>query len=167
LLDDVVANGTSFEAYARPFAEFQLCARQDDILRLRYAFDSDVEAQGGIVYECEYFYRQWSLQFFRLPYPQREAYKVWCDGELVASMEVFELLWSADVCYADGTVWHCRTDVLGSIITDSENDRMLHTYPKPGLILGGSSIHIDHPVSLARVLPLLMILTHFTTHDSG
>ena len=166
MLDDVVAKGTSFEAYARPFAEFQLCARQDDVLRLRYVFESDVEERGGTVYECEYFHRQWTLQFFRISYPQRESYKVWCDSELVAGMDVFEQLRSAEICYPDGTVWHCRTDVLGSVITGPENDRLLHTYPKPGLILGGSSIHLDCTVSLARVLPLLIILTHFTTHDS-
>lgn len=43
---------------------------------------------------------------------------------------------------------------------------MLHTSPKPGLILGQSNIRIDGATGYMRVLPVLIILLHSTTHHS-
>lgn len=166
MLDDVLGPGSDFKASAHPFAEFSLYSGQDEVLRLRYIFDSEVEKLGGISYQSEYFGRHWILQFFRTPYLQRESYRVLCDGTLIARTEVFRLLRSVEVAYSDGTIWHCHIGILGLEIKDFEGHQILHTFVIPGLILGGSSIQIDHAVERDRVLPLLIILTHSTTHNS-
>ena len=158
--------GDTFEAHAKPFAEFALIFGKDEILRLRYYFDAEVEALGGISYQCDYNSQRWELQFFRTPYLQRESYRLLRGEKLVVSTDVMRVLRSVDVTFSDGLIWHCHTGLLGTVITDSAGNRMLHTSPKPGLVLGGSSIQIDGAQDHERVLPLLIILLHSTTHTS-
>ena len=164
--DGVLGPGGSFEASAYPFAEFSLCSGQDEIFRLRYIFDSEVEKLGGIAYQGEYVGRHWTLQFFRTPYLQRESYRVLCDGILIAKTDVFRLLRSVEVVFLDNTIWHCHIGILGLDVKDSEGTRMIHSLPRPGLVLGGSSLLIDHAVEDDRAFPLLIILMHSTTHSS-
>jgi hypothetical protein len=158
--------GKSFEAHAKPFAEFELTFGNDEILRLRYVFDAEVEKLGGISYQCDYDSRRWHLQFFRTPYLQRESYKLLCEGNLVVSTDVMRLLHTVNVTYSDGLIWHCHTSPLGTVVTDSAGKQMLHTSLRVSLILGVSSIRIDGGTDHERVLPLLIILTHSTTHIS-
>jgi len=167
LFDSVLGRpGSSFEASAHPFAEFSLSSGQDEIFRLRYIYDSEVEKLGGIAYQGEHFGRHWTLHFFRTPYLQRESYRVLCDGILIAKTDVFRLLRSVEVLFFDNTIWHCHIGILGLDVKDSEGARMIHSLPRPGLVLGGSSLHIDHAVEDARAFPLLIILMHSTTHNS-
>ena len=95
-----------------------------------------------------------------------ESYRVLCDGILIAKTDVFRLLRSVEVVFLDNTIWHCHVGILGSEVKDSEGTRILHSLPRPGLILGGSSLHIDHAVEDDRAFPLLIILMHSTTHNS-
>lgn len=166
MFDRVLAPGSSFEASAQPFAEFSLCKGNDEILRLRYVFDSEVEKLGGIAYQSEYSGRRWTLQFFRTPYLQRESYRVLCDGDLIVTTDVFRLLRSVEIAYKDRTIWHCHIGITGLEVKDAESNPLLHTSPRPGLLLGGSSLHIDHEMDLDRALPLLIIFMHSTTHNS-
>jgi hypothetical protein len=166
LFDGVLAPGSCFEASAQPFSEFSLCAGNDEILRLRYIFDSEVEKLGGIAYQSEYSGRRWTLQFFRTPYLQRESYKVFCDGDLIVTTNVFRVLRSVEIAYKDGTIWHCYTGITGLEVKDSVSSRLLHTSPRLGLVLGGSTLHIDHEMNLDSALPLLIIFMHSTTHNS-
>jgi hypothetical protein len=166
LLIGELSQGKSFEAHAEPFAEFELTFGKDEILRLRYAFDAEVEKFGGISYQCDYDSRRWHLEFFRTPYLQRESYKLLCEGNLVVSTDVMRILRTVAVTYSDGLIWHCHTSPLGTVVTDAEGKRMFHTSLRPGLVLGGSSIRIDGATDQERVLPLLIILLHSTTHTS-
>jgi hypothetical protein len=166
LFDDVLSQGTSFKASAQPFSEFSLFSGQGEILRLRYVFDAEIEKRGGVAYHCEYSGREWTLQFFRTPYLQRESYRVLCGSIVVAETEVFRIFRSAEIVFSDGAIWHCHVGIIGSEVKNSNGERILHTLPNPGLILGGSSLHIDHAVELERALPVLIILMHSTTHSS-
>jgi hypothetical protein len=166
LFDGVLAPGSSFQASAHPFAEFSLRSGNDEILRLRYIFDSEVEKLGGIAYQGECSGHYWTLQFYRTPYLQRESYRVLCDGNLIVTTDVFRVLRSDKITYSDGTIWHCHIGILGLEVEDSGGTRMLHSSLSPGLVLGGSSLHIDHEIGLDHGLPLLIILTHSTTHNS-
>jgi hypothetical protein len=164
LLIGELLEGKTFEAHAKPFAEFALTFGKDEILRLRYAFDAEVEALGGISYQCDYNSRRWELQFFRTPYLQRESYRLLREGNLAVSTDVMRVLRSVDVTYSDGLIWRCHTGLLGTVVTDAAGNRVLHTSPRMGLVLGGSSIQIDGAQDHERVLPLLIILLHSTTH---
>ena len=166
MLEGVLSSGSRFEASAHPFAEFSLSSGQDEIFRLQYVFDSAIEKLGGVAYQGDYLGRRWTLQFFRTPYLQREFYRVLCDGALIAATEVFQLLRPAKVIFSDQTTWHCHVRILGLEVKNSEGSRILHTLARPGLMLGGSSLHIDHAVELDRALPLLIILLHSSTHHS-
>ena len=158
--------GQSFEARAKPFAEFELSLKEAPILSLNYVFDAEVERLGGIAYQCEYYSQRWQLQFFRTPYLQRESYRLLCDGSLVLATGVLRPLRSADITFSDGTVWHCHTGLLETVVFDSKAVQVLHTSPRPGFIMGGSSIRVDEPTDHEHILPSLMVLLHFTTHTS-
>jgi hypothetical protein len=157
--------GESFTARAKPFAEFELCFGEGQVLLLRYIFDAEIEKLGGIAYQCEYDPRRWNLQFFRTPYLQRESYRVLCEGSLVVTTDVLRIRRSVDVTYSDGVIWHCRTSILGTVVTDSEGNRILHSRPRP-VLLGASSIQVDGSPDHERVLPMLIILLHYTTHTN-
>jgi hypothetical protein len=165
LLNGDLVPGRRFEASAHPFAEFSLCEANEELLRLRYFSDFEVEAHGGIAYQAEDSGQRWILQFFRTPYLQRESYRVVYDDTVVATTEIFRPLRTAAITYSDGTTWQCHTKILGAEVDDSDGIRLLHTSPKIGLIMGGSSFQIDHRMEERRGLPLLLILTHFTTHS--
>jgi hypothetical protein len=165
LPDDDLIPGSSFEASAHPFAEFSLCKAGEKVLGFRYVTDAEVEAHSGIAYQGGYDGQRWTLQFFRTPFLQRESYRVACNGTLVATTEVFKPLRTAAITYSDGTIWKCHTKILGVEVDDSDGNRMLHTSPKVGLLMGGSILHIDHAIEAERALPLFLILTHFTTHS--
>ena len=136
------------------------------MLRLRYVFDAEVEERGGVAYHGEYSGKEWTLEFFRSPCLQREFYRALCESIMVAETEVFRTFRSAVIALSDGAIWNGRVGILGSEVQDCSGERMLHTSPGPGLILGGSRIHIDHAVELKRALPVLIILMHSTTHSS-
>jgi hypothetical protein len=165
LLDCDLTPGSTFEASAHPFAEFSLSSDRKEILRLRYTADPDIENDGGIAYRCEYSRLPWTLQFFRTPYLQRGSYRVVQNSTVIVTTEVLRPLPTAAMTYSDGTVWHCHTKLFGVEVDDSDGNRMLHTSPRVGLLMGGSSLHIDHAMEDERALPLLLILTHFTTHS--
>jgi hypothetical protein len=95
---------------------------------------------------------------------QRESYRLLCEGDLAVSTDVMRALRSVDVTYSDGLIWRCHAGLLGTVVTDSAGNRMLHASPKMGLVLGGSSIQIDGAQEHERVLPLLIILLHSSTH---
>jgi hypothetical protein len=166
LLVEKLLQGQSFEAHAKPFAEFELCFDKEQILRLKYLFDGEVETIGGIAFQCEYNSQNWQLQFFRTPYLQRESYRLLCGGNLVLATGVLRLLRSADINFSDGAVWHCRPGLLETVVTDSKAVQVLHASPRPGLVMGGSRIRIDEPSEYEHILPMLIVLLHFTTHTS-
>ena len=162
-----LTSGSSFEASAHPFAEFSLCKAGEEILRLRYAHDAEVESKGGTAYQAQYSGQRWTVQFFRTPFLQRESYRVICNDTVVATTDLFRPLRTASINYADGTIWRCHVKVWSSEVDDSRGVCMLHTLPKVGLIMGRSSLHIDHELEEERGVPLLVIMTHFTTHSDS
>ena len=166
MIDCDLAPGSTFEASAHPFAEFSLSQAGDEVLRLHYVFDSEIEKNGGFAYQCEYPGLPYTLQFFRTPYLQRESYRVVHNGEVILATEILRPLRTAAMTYMDGTIWHCHTKLLGSVeINDSDGNLVLHTSLRVGLLMGVSSLHIDHVMENERALPLLLTLTHFTTHS--
>lgn len=165
LLDCDLTPGSTFEASAHPFAEFSLSQAGDEILRLGYVSESEIEQDGGIAYRCEYAGLPWTLQFFRTPYLQRESYRVIHNGTVILATEILRPFRTAAMTYTDGTIWHCHTELLGVDINDSDGNRVLHTSRRVGLLMGVSSLHIDHVMEDERALPLLLTLTHFTTHS--
>ncbi len=76
------------------------------------------------------------------------------------------LLRSADLTYADGVTWHCFNGLLGKVVTDNAGQKVLHSFPEIGLLFGGSSLVLDQEEPKDRILPLLIILLHATTHSS-
>ncbi len=158
--------GKIFQAQARPFAEFDLLSGQDRILNLRYVFSAEVENCGGIAYQCECNTKRWELQFFRSALLQRESYRVLCDDVPVLKTNVLRIFRSVDITHSDGLVWHCRTGIFGTVVRDSKGLRMLQSSPRLGMILGMSSIRIDGSADQERILPILIILLHLTTHHS-
>jgi hypothetical protein len=165
LLDSDLIPGSSFDVSAHAFAEFSLCENGQEALRLRYIPDAEVEAHGGIAYRSECFGQRWTLQFFRTPFLQRESYRVVCNDAVIVTTDVLKPLRTAAITYSDGTIWQCHTKLLGAEVDDTEGTRVLHTSPRVGMIMGRSSLHIDHAIEQNRGLPLLLILTHFTTHN--
>jgi hypothetical protein len=155
----------SLEASAHPSSQFSLSSAGEDVLRLRYVADAEVETHGGIAYQSECGGHRWTLQFFRTPFLQRESYRVFRSGTLVASTDVFKPLRTAAITYSDGTIWQCHIKMFGAEVDNSEGIRVLHTSPRIGLMMGGSSILVDHEMEEQHGLPLLLILTHFTTHS--
>lgn len=158
--------GKSFDAQAKPFAKFELSLGKDQILSLQYVFDAKVESLGGIAYQCGYNSQRWELQFFRTPYLQRESYRLLCEDRLVVTTDILRILRTTDVTFSDGILWHCHTGMIETVVTDSEGFRMLHTTPRPGLIQSGSSISVDGDTKHERILAMLIILLHSTTHSS-
>ncbi len=156
---------SSFEASAHPFAEFSLSNAGEEVLRLRYVADAEIEMHGGIAYRSETGGQRWELQFFRTPFLQRESYRVMGNGTLVASTDVFKPLRTAAITYSDATVWQCHIKMFGAEVDDSEGTQLLHTSPRIGLVMGESSLHVDHEMEKQHGLALLLILTHFTTHS--
>ena len=165
LLGSDLTPGSSFDASAHPFAEFSLCKDGQEVLRLRYVPDAEVERHGGIAYQSDHSGQRWTLQFFRTPSLQRESYRVVREGTVIVTSEVLKPLRTSAITYSDGKIWHCHTKLLGTEVENTEGVRVLHTSPKLGMTMGQSSLHVDHAMEESRGIPLLLILTHLTTHN--
>lgn len=164
LLD--LSPGTGFEARARAFGDFELRSGAFLILRLQYAHDVEVETLGGTALRCDQGFERWSLQFFRTPYFQRESYRLLRAGEPVVSTGVLRPFRSSDITYSDGTVWRCHVGLFVTHLTDAAGNRVLQVVRRSGPIFGVSKLQITFSADHSRLLPLLIILLHFTTHTS-
>ena len=155
-----------FTARAKPGWEFTLSASKGELLRLHYVHDPSTESAGGVSFQCEYLLQHWELRFFTTPYLQQESYQLFCNGTLVLTTSAMRLLRSADLTYADGVTWHCFSGLFGMVVTEPAGQKVLHSSPKLGLLFGGSTLVLDHEAPEDRILPLLIILLHATTHSS-
>jgi hypothetical protein len=165
-LNDVLLPGVTFDASAHMFEEFSLSSGNAELLRLRYVPDYEVEKHGGITHRCEYDTRHWTLEFYRTPYLQRESYRVLCEGNLVAVTDIFRLLHTGQIIFADQTTLQQHVGLLGRIeIKDAKNKLIMHASTGSGILLATGKICVDQELKLDHALPLLIILTHLTTHQ--
>jgi len=158
--------GTTFEAQAKLFAEFDLLSGEKSVIKLLYASVPEVEKLGGLAYRAEHDSKLWELHFLRSAWLQRGSYCVLCEGVLVAKTDVLRIFRFAKVTYSDGLIWGLRSGIAGTVVRDSAGVQMVHSSRKIGLVLGKSEIEIDGTASEEKILPILLILLHLTTHQS-
>lgn len=156
------------EARQKPFAEFELSAANERILRIVYANNPKLEELGGCAYRCEYKSRIRELQTFQTPLLGRESYRVLCEGQLVASSGAWKMFRPVEIKYSDAVIWHGRRRMFfGTVVDDQAGRRITHSWPQLGLLFAGSSIWLDSLEAEDHTLALLLVLLHLTTHANG
>jgi hypothetical protein len=157
---------TVIEAKARPFAEFELFQSDDCVLHLKYVSHADVERMGGTSFRGQLDSDTWELQFFQHGWFERESYRVLRNGSLILSTEVMRAWRWIDVTFCDGAVWQIRSK-FGSTARDREGRRVIHSSPRPGLIMGRSVLRIDEISEPEKIIPLMIVFLHLTTHHKN
>jgi hypothetical protein len=155
-----------FEARARPFAEFELFQSDVCVLHLKYVAHADLEGRGGTSFRSQFNAETWELQFFQHGWLERESYRVLRNGSLILSTEVLRAWRWANVTFCDGAVWQIRSR-FGSTARDGEGRQILHSSPRPGLIMGRSVLRIDAISEPQKIIPMLIVFLHLTTHHKN
>jgi hypothetical protein len=158
--------GTVFEAKARSFAEFELFQSDVCVLHLKYVAHADVEGRGGTSFRGQFNAETWELQFFQHGWLERESYRVLRNGALILATEVMRAWRWVDVTFCDGAVWQIRGK-FGLTARDGEGRQVIHSSPRPGLIMGRSVLQIDEISEPQKIISLLIVFLHLSTHQQN
>jgi hypothetical protein len=160
--------GMRLNARAKPYAEFELYLQNKPFMSMEYFPALATENQGGTLFRCKCDGDTWELHYFPTSWLQRESYKVLRNSEAVLHTDVLRIARWVDVTFADGVRWKIRVGVFNIKVRNGSGEIILRSSPRIGFIMGRSGIKVEKTENNnSRLIPLLLVLLHLSTHHKN